>query len=59
MALLSGLKIWCCRELWSRSQMRLGTRVAVAVAKAIGYSCSLTPSLGTSIGRGCGPKKIK
>ena len=23
-ALLSGLRIWCCRELWYRSQTRLG-----------------------------------
>ena len=26
----SGLRIWHCRELWYRSQMRLGSRVAVA-----------------------------
>ena len=30
-ALLSGLRIWHCRELWSRSQMWLGSGVAVAL----------------------------
>ena len=28
---LSGLRIWCCCELWCRLQMRLGSCVAVAV----------------------------
>ena len=28
---LNGLRIWHCRELWYRSWMRLGYRVAVAV----------------------------
>ena len=32
LALLSGLRIWCWRELCCRSQIRLGSRVAVAVA---------------------------
>ena len=31
LALLSGLKIWHCRELWWRSKTRLGSGVAVAV----------------------------
>ena len=31
LALLSGLGIRCCRELWRRSQMWLGSHVAVAV----------------------------
>ena len=30
--LLSESRIWCCCELWCRSQMRLGSGVAVAVA---------------------------
>ena len=34
LASLSGLRIWCCRELWCRSQMGLGSCVAVAVAAA-------------------------
>ena len=28
---LSGLRIWCCRELWRSSQMWLGSGIAVAV----------------------------
>ena len=32
LALLSGLRIWRCRELWRRSQTRLGSGVAVALA---------------------------
>ena len=32
LALLSGLRIWCCHELWFRSQRRFGSRVAMAVA---------------------------
>ena len=32
LALLSGLRIRCCCELWCRSQMRLGSRVSVALA---------------------------
>ena len=30
--------IWCCRELWCRSQTRLGSGVAVAVVQAGSYS---------------------
>ena len=41
--------------MWFRS----GVAVAVAVAKASGYSSNLTPSLGTSICRGCSPRKGK
>ena len=32
MALLSGLRIWRCRELWFRSKARLGSGIAVATA---------------------------
>ena len=39
--------------------MLLGSGIAVAVAVAGSYSSDSTPSLGTSIGPGCGPKKIK
>ena len=28
----SELRIWCCRELWCRSQMRFRSHIAVAVA---------------------------
>ena len=34
LALLSGLRIQCCHELWCRSQMWLGSDVAVAMAMA-------------------------
>ena len=37
-------------------QIRLGSRVAVAVVSAGRYSSDLTPSLGTSTCYGCGPK---
>ena len=56
LALLSGLRIQSCHELWCGSQMRLGSRVAMAVAVASSYSSDLTLSLGTSIYCTCGPK---
>ena len=34
LALLSGLRIQLCSELWCRSQMQLGSCVAVAVVQA-------------------------
>ena len=49
LALLTGLRIWHCRELWSRLQTWLGSCVAVAVVQAGGYSSDSTPSLGTFI----------
>ena len=45
LALLSGLRIWHCRELWGRSQMWLGSGIAVAVTVAGSCSSDLTPSL--------------
>ena len=45
--------------LWCRSQMRLRSCIAVAVAVAGSCSSDLTPSLGTSICRRCSPKKKK
>ena len=50
LALLSGLRIQCCCKLWRRSQMHLGSGVAVAVAKA-------SPILGIPICHRCSPKK--
>ena len=47
LALLSGLKIWRCCELWCGLQMRLGSCIAVVVVLAGGYSSDWTPSLGT------------
>ena len=38
LALLSGLRIRCCCELWCRSQTQLGSSVAVAVVWADRYS---------------------
>ena len=55
----SGLRIQHCQELWCRSQMRLGSHIAVAMAVASSYSSDLIPSLGTSIGHRCSPKKTK
>ena len=31
LASLSGLRIWCCHELWPKSQTRLRSGIAVAV----------------------------
>ena len=55
----SGLTIRCCRELWCRSQTRLGSHVAVALAQAGSYRSDLTPSLETSISRGSSPRNGK
>ena len=56
---LSGLRIQCCPELPCRSQLQLGSGIAVAVAYASSCSTYSAPSLGTSICCGCGPKKDK
>ena len=57
LALLSGLRIWCCRELWCGLQTWVGSAVAVAVAQAGSCSLDLIPTLGTSICCGYSPKK--
>ena len=44
LASLSGLRIQHCRELWYRSQMSLGSDVAVSVVQASRYSSDWTPS---------------
>ena len=56
--LIPGLTQWVriC-ELWCRSQMWLGSQVAVVVVEVGSCSSDLTPSLGTSICCQCGPKK--
>ena len=59
LALLHGLRIWGCRELWCRSQTRLGSCVAAAVVQAISCSFNSTSSLGTSMCLRCCPKKQK
>ena len=53
------IKIWHCRELWCKLQMRLGSHIAVAVPQASSYRSNSTPSLGTSICCRLGPKKTK
>ena len=58
-ALLSELRIRHCRELWCRSQIRLGSRVAMSVVQASSYSSDWAPSLGTSIRQGSGSRKGK
>ena len=50
---LRGHKLWC------RSKAQLGSGMAVAVDVASSGSSDLTPSLGTSMCHGCGPKKTK
>ena len=57
LALLGESGIRHCHELWCRVQTQLGSRIAVAVVQAGSYSLDSTPSLGTSICHGCGPKK--
>ena len=54
LASLRGSRIRHCPELWCRSQMWLGSGVAVAVAGSC--SSDSTPGLGTSICWECGPK---
>ena len=49
---------YCCK-LWCRSQMWLGSGVAVVVVSASSCSSNLTPGLGTSICCMCSPKKQK
>ena len=57
LGLLSGLKTWCCHELWCRLQMWLGSLGAVAVLQAGSCSSNLTPSMRASTCCGCSPKK--
>ena len=59
LVLLIELRIRICRELWCRSQTRLGSGIAVALAQACGCSSDLTPSLGTSMCHRSGPRKSK
>ena len=59
LASLSGLRIQRCQELWCRSQMRLRSGVAMAVAQASSCSSNQTPGLRTFICQGCGPQKKK
>ena len=56
---LSGLRIQHCHKLRHRSQMRLGSDVAVAVVKAGGYSSDLTPAWELPYASGAALKKDK
>ena len=55
LALLRGLRIWCCHELWYRCSS--DPAVSVAVVEASSYNSDSTLSLGTAIFLRCGPKK--
>ena len=55
----SGLRIQCCRTLWPRPTMWLGSCIAVAVVEAGSCNSNSTPSLGTSICHRCGHKRRK
>ena len=59
LASLNGLRIWHCYELWFRSQTQLWSGIAMAVAQASSYNSDSTRSLGISVCRKCGLKKIK
>ena len=59
LALLSGLRIQHCCELWRMLQVRLRPCGAVAGAVTGGCSSDLPPSLGTSTRQRCNPKKKK
>ena len=59
LALLSGVRIPHCSELWWRSQRKLRSGVAVAMAVAGSWSSNSTPSPGTYICHRSGPKKQK
>ena len=57
LASLSGLRIWHCRELWCRSQMRLRSCVSVALASASGCSSDSTPVWELPYAMGAAPKR--
>mgnify|MGYP007008973419 CR=1 FL=1 len=52
----SGLRSWYCPELWCRSQTWPASGVAVAAWRLQLQFSPSTPSLGTSICRGCRPQ---
>ena len=57
LAPLSELRIQRCHKLQCRSQLRLESGIAVAVAEASNCSSHSTPSPGISICHGCSHKK--
>ena len=58
-ASFSRIRIWGCPELCCRSQMQLGSHIALAMAEACSCRSDVTPSLGTSIGSTCVPQRRK
>ena len=58
-ASFSRIRIRGCPELCCRSQMQLGSHIALAMAYACSCRSDVTPSLGTSIGSTCVPPKEK
>ena len=57
LASLSGLRIWCCHELWCRLQMRLGSGVVMAMVEAGTCRSDSTPSLRTYVCHGLALKR--
>ena len=49
LALISGLRIWCCSKMQQRLQMLLRSHVAMAVVEACSHSSDSIPSPGTSL----------
>ena len=58
-ASFSRIRIRGCPELCCRSQMQLGSHIALAMAYVCSCRSDVTPSLGTSIGSTCVPQKRK
>ena len=56
--LFSGLRIWCCHELWYKPQTQPGSYIDVAVMQAGSCNSDSTPNLGTSICSWYGSKKL-
>ena len=59
LASLSELRIWRCCEVWYTLQTWLRSCIAVVVVWAGSCSSDSTPSLGSFICHGCGPKRQK
>ena len=59
LALLPGLRIWHCCELWCRLKMWFGSWVAVAMEGAGGYSSDSTLRVGLCICHELNPEKQK
>ena len=49
LATFSGLRIWCCQELWYRSQTQLRSHIAVAVAEARPLACGAPYATGAAL----------